>query len=151
MEELYPRINKGVQPGSRGKFSRNAPAKEVTWHHHAEIEGLLQLVPRKQHQAKGPIQKILHPEGRGGMENWGGGRYSMEELVIGRLIELRNVLVNAVDFNWEDSLFLPSSEVWSLSSKCYLFNLDDLEDDEELPKFAIDNDFKFVSDRKSVV
>ena len=74
MEELYPGINKGVQPGSRGKFSRNAPTKEVTWHHHADREGVLQLVPRNQHQAKGPIQQILHPGGRGGMENWGGGR-----------------------------------------------------------------------------
>ncbi|MER2010461.1 MAG: HNH endonuclease, partial [Psychrobacillus sp.] len=74
MERLYPGINKGVQPGNRGKFSRNAPTKEVTWHHHAEYEGVLQLVPRNQHQAKGPIQQILHPEGRGGMENWGGGR-----------------------------------------------------------------------------
>uniref|UniRef100_UPI0011A1E89A HNH endonuclease n=1 Tax=Cytobacillus oceanisediminis TaxID=665099 RepID=UPI0011A1E89A len=74
MEGLYPGINKGVQAGSRGKFSRNAPTKEVTWHHHADREGVLQLVPRNQHQAKGPIQQILHPGGRGGMENWGGGR-----------------------------------------------------------------------------
>ncbi len=74
MEGLYPGINKGVQPGSRGKFSRNAPIKEVTWHHHADREGVLQLVPRNQHQAKGPIQQILHPGGRGGMENWGGRR-----------------------------------------------------------------------------
>ncbi|QFT87262.1 hypothetical protein FIU87_01170 [Bacillus sp. THAF10] len=74
MEGLYPGINKGVQPGSRGKFSRNAPTKEVTWHHYADREGVLQLVPRNQHQAKGPIQQILHPGGRGGMENWGGGR-----------------------------------------------------------------------------
>ncbi|QFT87264.1 hypothetical protein FIU87_01180 [Bacillus sp. THAF10] len=26
----------------------------------------------------------------------------------------------------------------------FLFNLDDLEDDEELPKFALDNGFKYV-------
>lgn len=63
-----------MNPGRRGEFSRNAPTKEVPWHHHAKHEGVLQLVPRNQHQAKGPIQKILHPEGRGGMENWGGGR-----------------------------------------------------------------------------
>lgn len=63
---------------------------------------------------------------------------------MGKLIELRNVLLNAMDFNWEVSLFLSGSEEWSLSSQCYLFNLDDLEDDEELPKFALDNDFKYV-------
>ncbi|RPF54146.1 DUF7716 domain-containing protein [Aquisalibacillus elongatus] len=61
-----------------------------------------------------------------------------------KLIELRSVLLNAMDFNWDDSLFLPSNEEWFLSSKCYLYNLDDLEDDEEVPKFALDNDFKYV-------
>lgn len=74
MEELYPGINKGVEPGARGASSRNAPTKDVTWHHNAEREGVLQLVPRSQHKASGLIQNILHPEGRGGMENWGGGR-----------------------------------------------------------------------------
>ena len=69
---------------------------------------------------------------------------SLEELIMGKLKELRNVLLSANDFNWEDSLFLSSNEEWSLSSKCYLFNLDDLEDDEDLPKFALDNDFKYV-------
>lgn len=69
---------------------------------------------------------------------------SLEELVMGKLIDLQTVLVNAKDFNWEDSLFLSGSEEWSLSSKCYLFNLDDLDDDEELPKFALDNNFKYV-------
>ncbi|QFT87271.1 hypothetical protein FIU87_01215 [Bacillus sp. THAF10] len=63
---------------------------------------------------------------------------------MGKLIELREVLLNATDFNWEDSLFLSSSEKWSLSSQCFLFNLDDLEDDEDLPKFAIDSDFIYV-------
>jgi hypothetical protein len=60
------------------------------------------------------------------------------------LIELRNILLNPFEFNWEDSLFLSRSEDWTLSSKCYLFNLDDLEDDEELPKFALENDFKYM-------
>lgn len=69
---------------------------------------------------------------------------SLEELVMGKLIDLQTVLVNAKDFNWEDSLFLSGSEEWSLSSKCYLFNLDDLDDDEELPKFALDKNFKYV-------
>ncbi len=74
MEDLYPGIIKGVQPGKRGAFSRNAPTKDVTWHHNPYEEGLLQLVPRSQHGAAGPIQSILHPGGKGGMEIWGGGR-----------------------------------------------------------------------------
>ncbi|UNL87565.1 HNH endonuclease [Priestia koreensis] len=74
MEELYPRINKGVQPGKRGKFSRNSPTNEGTWNHHSNREGVTQLVPWSQHQAKGPIQQMLHPCVRGGMENWAGGR-----------------------------------------------------------------------------
>ena len=73
MEEIYPGINKGVKPGARGAFSRNAPTKEVTWHHHANREGVLQLVPRNQHKEAGLIQKILNLNGRGGMKNWGAG------------------------------------------------------------------------------
>lgn len=74
MEELYPGINNGIQPRARGSFSPYPPAKGVTWHHNAEREGVLQLVNRSQHKAHGFIQKILHPDGRGGMEIWGGGR-----------------------------------------------------------------------------
>ena len=74
MEELYPGINKGVEPGARGAFSRKPPTDDVTWHHHPDREGVMQLIPFEQHTAKGPIQSILHPGRKGGMENWGGGR-----------------------------------------------------------------------------
>ncbi|QFT87263.1 hypothetical protein FIU87_01175 [Bacillus sp. THAF10] len=43
----------------------------------------------------------------------------LEELIMGKLIELREVLLNTTDFNWEDSLFLSSSEEWSLSSQSF--------------------------------
>jgi len=74
METLYPGITRGVQPGPRGAFPRQAPTPDVTWHHHPTREGVLQLVPFEQHTAPGPIQRSFHPNGDGGMENWGGGR-----------------------------------------------------------------------------
>jgi len=60
------------------------------------------------------------------------------------LIELRNVLLDEADLSWEDSVFLPKDKNWSLNSKCYLFNLDNLEDNEETPQFAIDNNLIYV-------
>nr|WP_264173502.1 HNH endonuclease [Clostridium estertheticum] len=74
IEELYPGIKKAVEPGKRGAFSRKPPTQDVTWHHTFDREGVLQLIPFKQHTAKGMIQSILHPGRKGGMENWGGGR-----------------------------------------------------------------------------
>ena len=74
METLYPGIIEGVKPGNRGAYPRRAPTKDVTWHHEATRKGILQLIPIEQHTAKGNIQSILHPQGKGGMENWGGGR-----------------------------------------------------------------------------
>lgn len=74
MEELYPGINNGVAPGPRGAFSRTAPTGVVTWHHSVQREGSLELVPFEQHTSGGFIQSILHPNGKGGMEIWGGGR-----------------------------------------------------------------------------
>lgn len=55
MEQLYPGIIDGVKPGKRGAFSRKAPTVDVTWNHDAYRKGVLQLVPREQHQAKGLI------------------------------------------------------------------------------------------------
>lgn len=74
MEAKFPGINQNVQPGPRGAHSRAAPHQDLTWHHHPEKEGVMQLVPKAQHQAPGPVQNTLHPNGKGGMENWGGGR-----------------------------------------------------------------------------
>ena len=74
MEDLYPGITEGVAPGSRGAYPRRAPTSATTWHHEPYREGAMQLVPRSQHTAPGPVQNSLHPDGRGGMQNWGGGR-----------------------------------------------------------------------------
>jgi Pretoxin HINT domain/A nuclease of the HNH/ENDO VII superfamily with conserved WHH len=74
LEKLYPGVTQGIQPGPRGAYPRSAPTSETTWHHEASREGTMQLVPRSQHEASGPVQQSLHPGGRGGMENWGGGR-----------------------------------------------------------------------------
>lgn len=74
MENLYPGIINGVAPGRRGAFPRRPPQGDLTWHHHATRQGVLQLIPREHHRAPGPVQGSLHPGGRGGMENWGGGR-----------------------------------------------------------------------------
>ena len=74
MEALYPGIIEGVQPGKRGAYPRKSPTKDVTWHHEVRRKGILQLMPIEQHTAKGKIQSALHPQGRGGMEIWGGER-----------------------------------------------------------------------------
>lgn len=74
MEKYYPGIIDGVKPGARGAYPRKPPTADVTWHHEANRKGILQLMPIEQHTAKGKIQSILHPNGRGGMQNWGGGR-----------------------------------------------------------------------------
>ncbi|TDQ37164.1 DUF7716 domain-containing protein [Aureibacillus halotolerans] len=58
-----------------------------------------------------------------------------------KLIDLREVLVNVEKFSWEDSLFLPPTETWSLDTNCAILNTDDLDDEEE-PRFAIDNNLK---------
>lgn len=60
------------------------------------------------------------------------------------LIKFKEVLLNADKLPWEDSLFLPKDKNWSLDSLGYLFNLDDLDEDEEVPKFAIDNNLIYV-------
>jgi RHS repeat-associated protein len=54
-----------VQPGARGAFSREPPP-EMSWHH--SKGSTMQLVPRAQHQAPGPIQQSLHPEQGGGFK-----------------------------------------------------------------------------------
>ncbi|HKE23023.1 MAG TPA: RHS repeat-associated core domain-containing protein [Bryobacteraceae bacterium] len=74
MEQNYPGITQGVEPGPRGAFPRRSPTSDTTWHHVADREGAMQLVPTEQHQASGPVQESLHPNQRGGMQNWGGGR-----------------------------------------------------------------------------
>jgi RHS repeat-associated protein len=71
--QQYPGIAEHVTPGPRGGIADTAPPG-LTWHHHPTRPGVLQLVPRVEHRAPGAVQSALHPEGRGGRENWGGGR-----------------------------------------------------------------------------
>lgn len=73
MDSHFPGISDHVSPGPRGGYSSDAP-KGYSWHHHPCRKGVLQLVPMSQHRAPGPVQAVLHPGGKGGMENWGGGR-----------------------------------------------------------------------------
>jgi hypothetical protein len=63
----------------------------------------------------------------------------MEELVT-----TRELLNNVEKYSWEDSLFLPKDEVWSLDSKCAVLNMDDLDDVEEIPNFALENGLQYV-------
>ncbi len=59
-------------------------------------------------------------------------------------MEFRDILNNASSLSWKDSLFLPNDKNWSLDTTCYLFDLDDLEDDEEIPQYAIENNLMYV-------
>lgn len=72
MENLYPGIVDGVRPGPRGAFPDSRPTPDVTWHHGTE-PGQMQLVPRDQHIAPGPVQGSLHPgqNSGGGFADWG--------------------------------------------------------------------------------
>jgi len=73
LETQYPGITAHVTPGPRGGVADTSPPG-LTWHHDPNTPGNLQLVPRDQHQAPGPIQISLHPNQQGGREIWGGGR-----------------------------------------------------------------------------
>lgn len=67
IESLIPNIRSQlIKPRS---YSRQSPAG-WTWHHHSDT-GVLELIPRVQHEAAGPLQHLLHPGGQGGMNTWG--------------------------------------------------------------------------------
>jgi hypothetical protein len=73
LEGLYPGLTQAVSPGARGAFRGVSPTSaSLVWHHHPTRPGVLQLVPDAHHGAPGPVQQTLHPNGQGGMENWGG-------------------------------------------------------------------------------
>lgn len=72
LEAEYPGITAHVTPGPRGGFADTSPPG-TTWHHDPNVPGNLQLFPRDQHRAPGPIQQSLHPNQQGGREIWGGG------------------------------------------------------------------------------
>lgn len=61
-----------------------------------------------------------------------------------RLVEFRYILINASELSWKDSLFLPKDEVWTLNTKCAVLNTDDLEEDEEEPQFASENNLIYA-------
>ena len=69
MDALIPGI-KNLLVGSRGAIIRNSPSTLWTWHHAAE-EGIMQLVPRIQHEAAGVFQNFFHRGGAGGYSIWG--------------------------------------------------------------------------------
>ena len=74
MESAYPGLTDFVAPGVKGGFERATPTMlGLTWHHHPSIPGLMQLIPQAHHKARGAVQKTLHPDRSGGMENWGEG------------------------------------------------------------------------------
>ena len=52
-----------------GLAPRTPPAG-FTWHH-GDDPGVMQLVPRQQHERGSIFQGILHPNGRGGYSKWG--------------------------------------------------------------------------------
>lgn len=60
------------------------------------------------------------------------------------LISLRDLLVDVEKYSWKDSLFFSKEGEWSLDSNCAVLNMDDLEDDEEIPPFAFDNNLRYV-------
>jgi len=64
-QQFPPEVVKHVQPGPRGGFSPDSPPKH-SWHHNAQDPAKIQLIPRKQHQAPGSVQKSLHPGKNGG-------------------------------------------------------------------------------------
>ncbi|WP_187360035.1 RHS repeat-associated core domain-containing protein [Chitinolyticbacter meiyuanensis] len=53
-------------PANRGTSPAN-----WTWHHVADQPGVLQLVPKSQHQWGSLQQQLLHPGGKGGFSQWG--------------------------------------------------------------------------------
>lgn len=67
------------------------------------------------------------------------------------LTDLKNILNNANELPWNEYLFLPSDKNWSLKSVCSVINWDDLDEDEledngDTPKIAIDNNLIYVLD-----
>lgn len=62
-----------------------------------------------------------------------------------KVVKLRDVLLNVKEFQWSDALFVARDEKWVLNSKCAVLDPDDIEDNaDEEPRFAIDNNLKYV-------
>ena len=54
-------------------------------------------------------------------------------------IQLKTILLEVDDMPWNEYIYMSEGEEWSLDSMCYLFDLDELDDEEEDPKFALEN------------
>lgn len=61
-----------------------------------------------------------------------------------RIIELKKLLLEAELFPWNEHVYMAKDGDWSLVSKCFLFDLNDLADDEEDPCFAKENNLRCV-------
>ncbi|VXC73653.1 YD repeat-/RHS repeat-containing protein [Enterobacterales bacterium 8AC] len=64
---LPPEVVAHVQPGPRGGFERTSPPGH-SWHHNSQDPTKIELIPRSQHQAPGPVQQSLHPNQEGGFK-----------------------------------------------------------------------------------
>ena len=74
-DESYPGLSDFVKPSKAGVYPAKPSTKiGLTWHHNSYREGLMELIPRIHHRAPGAVQKNLHPNNKGGMRIWGGGR-----------------------------------------------------------------------------
>jgi RHS repeat-associated protein len=68
MNDLIPGIQEQLV-GPEGGVSRRPPS-DWTWHHDYWNSGVVQLVPRSQHEAS-EFQSLFHPGGLGGYATWG--------------------------------------------------------------------------------
>lgn len=68
---LPPEVVAHVQPGPLGGFKDTSPPNH-SWHHQAQNPIKIELVPRSQHKAPGPVQGSLHPNQQGGYKKLGG-------------------------------------------------------------------------------
>jgi hypothetical protein len=69
--DLLQKLGVNLERNRWGGAPRRPP-KGWTWHHHPYQEGLVQLMPRSQHEAR-ELQAVLHPfkYGAGGFARWG--------------------------------------------------------------------------------
>ncbi|MBW9158482.1 DUF7716 domain-containing protein [Clostridium tagluense] len=68
-----------------------------------------------------------------------------------KIVKLRDVLLNIEEFEWSDALFLVRDKECTLDSKCAVLDPDDVENDaDEEPRFAIDNNLKYVLNMQDI-
>lgn len=65
--------------------------------------------------------------------------------------KLTFILNNIEKFNWSDALFLPENEVWDNHTEGFIWDPDDVGDDEDaLPKAANENKFMYTLSIQSI-